>query len=331
MTSAINRPPQLESVISQDYVAVSDRGTVGTTIQVLRERKKDFQNRFAYVYVTDQERKLVGVLRIRDLLIEDRATPIERLMTRSVVRLVETMSLEDAIRMFRNYLFRAIPVTDGQDRLVGVVPLKTVERYLGLLPRSIFPQFAGFGLEEIEGKGIRDIVLKRLPWFLISVASSLVCAYVLGLFIGEIESIIALVLFVPIILGFAGSVGTQSAAVTVRGLKEGRIEITRLFKILLKEAAVGISIAGIAFILASLIALLWRKSPVEGIALSLSIVSVVIVSGLLGFVLPIVFRTLRINSNFVSRLFVLLICDIVALILYFIVSFSFVTPMLELR
>ena len=330
MASAINRPPRLESVISQDYVAVSDQGTVGTTIQVLRERKKDFQNRFAYVYVTDQERELVGVLRIRNLLIEDQAKPIDRLMTRSVIHISETMSFEDVIRTFRNYSFLAIPVTDDQNRLVGVIPLRSVEQYLDPLQRGNFYQFVGFGLEEIEGKGVREIVLKRLPWLLISVTSGLVCAYILGLFIGKIESVVALILFVPIILGLAGSVGTQSATVTVRSLKEGRLAVTKLAKVVGKEVVIGFALGAAVFCLASFIAVLWGKNPVEGIALGLSIVCITTVSGLLGIILPIAFRTFKIDSNLASGLFLLLICDTLALILYFTISLSLVNPTLEI-
>ena len=214
---------------------------------------------------------------------------------------------------------------------MGIIPSSHVQKFLGsTAPRLNFYQFANFSQEEVEGKGVLAIVVKRLPWLLLSVTSGLVCAYILGIFIGKVESIIALILFVPIILGLAGSVGTQSAAITNRGLREGRLVMTKLLQILAKEIAVGFAIGIAAFFSAAFIAVLWKKSPVEGIALGSSIVAGVTVSGVLGMILPIIFKVFRVNSNFASGLFLLLICDMVALILYFMISLSLVSPMIEL-
>ena len=147
---------------------------------------------------------------------------------------------------------------------------------------------------------------------------------------GRVESIVALVLFVPIVLGLAGSVGAQSAQIAVRGLQEGNLSIARSLKVLGKEAAMGFVIASVASLLVFLIAALWRKSPEIGVALGLSIAAVMIGSGFLGMILPVVFRVFRLPSNRASGLFLLLICDIFALILYFIIALSFVSPTIEL-
>jgi magnesium transporter len=174
------------------------------------------------------------------------------------------------------------------------------------------------------------MVLRRLPWLLISVTSGLVCAYILGLFIGRIESVIALILFVPIVLGIAGSVGTQSARMMTRGLNENRLSLIKIGKVMTKELIFGLALGTIAFLNSLLIALLWKKSPVEGIALGSSIIAITIISSLLGHFLPIVFRTLRLRSDAASGLFILLTCDMVALVLYFAISLALVNPGLEL-
>ena len=330
MMTMINKKAELESLISNDYLAVSRDRTVGETVALLREHKDDFQSKFAYLYVTDEGNKLVGVLRTRDLLIEDSFTCIDHLMKSSVVRVFEKASLEEILKVFRTYSFFAIPVTDDLGHLLGVIPCEKVQKYLSPTSGFNFYRFTNFSREEVEGKSVREIVLKRIPWLLISVTSGLICAYILGIFIGNVESIVALVLFIPIILGLAGSVGTQSAAIVNRGFQEEKLAMTKLFQVLSKEIVVGLTIGGIAFLIASLIALFWKKSPVEGIALGSSIAAVMAMSGILGTILPIVFRALKINSSFASGLFILLICDSFALILYFIISLSLISPALEL-
>ncbi|MBI4373148.1 MAG: magnesium transporter [Candidatus Omnitrophica bacterium] len=324
----IHQENSTSSLISKDFVSVVDQWTVSAAISVLRERKEDFQEKFAYVYVTNAEGKLIGVLRIRDLLVADEARFIRELMKKPVVSVTENALFEEIIQLFRAYSFRALPVTDQAGHLIGAIPIEKLPKHL--TPTPSFFRFPSFVYEEVEGKNVWEIVAKRLPWFLISVTSGLVCAYTLGLFVGSIESIIALILFVPIILGLAGSVGTQSAQVTLRGLMEGKLSLGKIGRILAKEILMSLMIGGIGLLLTTAIALLWKKFPVEGIALSLSIVATMTASGILGTILPVVFKTLRINSNFASGLFPLLMCDILALIVYFMISLSFISPTLEL-
>lgn len=321
--------PSLQSLISGDYLSISEHETVGSTVERLREHKADFQDKFVYLYVIDEREKLVGVLRIRDLLIEDPRKPITGVMERLVVHILESASLEEVLKIFRAYSFFAFPVTDETHRLVGVIPRKRIQKFLSPVLHDSNP-FDDLNQEEIERKSVREIVLKRLPWLLISVTSGLVCAYILGIFIGKVESIVAFILFVPIVLGLAGSVSTQSARITVRGLREEKLAVLKLVQILGKQIAIGLVIGSIAFLLACFIALLWRKSPLESIALGLAIVGAVTASSILGIILPIVFQALRFPSDFASGLFLLFVCDIVALILYFMISFSLVNPMLEL-
>ena len=321
---------KLQPFISQDYIAVSCRVTVGDMVQDLRNRKENFQGQFAYLYVIDENRRLVGVLRVRDLLIEDPKMMISRVMKQPVLAVSKSSSAEEAISMFNTYTFFAVPVVDEAHRLVGVISAKSVQRYLNPAAHHRLHEFNEAVQEEIETKSVREIVIKRLPWLLMSIVSGLMCAYILGLFIGKIESIIAFILFVPIILGLAGNIGTQSARITIRGLKEGKLAINKLIRILGKEILFGFVIGSIAFFVAFLIALLWKKNPVEGIALGFSIVAIVTSSGILGIFLPISFRVLRVPSDLASGLFLLLFCDIFALIVYFAIFLSFVNPVFEL-
>ncbi len=316
-----DKPKKISSLISQDYLTVSNEGTVGSTLDWLRSHRQDVLNKFAYLYVINKQNELIGVLRVRDLLIEEPSKSITQITQSSIISVSEDISFDELVRLFETHSFFAIPVIDHHRHLTGIIPAKQIEPYLKRTKQ-----------EPGGGGSIFEIALKRLPWLVISVSSGLVCAYILGIFIGKIESVIALILFVPIILGLAGSVGTQSASVTISGLNENQLAVSKLMKTLGREIAVGITIGSVSFLIAFLIALLWRKAPVEGIALGLSIIAVTISSGILGIILPIVLRIFRIkiDSNFASGLFLLLICDIVALLVYFTISLSFVSPRLEI-
>lgn len=309
---------KLDSLISGDFIAVSEDESVESAIAILRKQKADFQSKLTYVYVVNEKGQLTGVLQTRDLLLEDPSQKIRRIKKESVASLSDQSSLEQVTDLFNSYPFLSAPVVDSHHRLIGVIQRKSFQ------PRLRHPGEQ----EEVEGSSVFKITLKRLPWFLISVTSGLVCSYILGIFIGKIESIVALILFVPIILGLAGNVGTQLAKVTARGLEEGKLSVKKLFLILGKELMIGFIIGFCVFLLAAAIALLWKHYPVEGIALGTSIIAVSLASGVIGIVIPVTFRAFKLNSNLASGLFLLFICDIVALVVYFLISLSLVSPTL---
>lgn len=329
MISATDQNIRLRSLMSRHFLTVPEWRTVGDITSQLRERKRDFQNKFAYLYVVNEARKLKGVLRVRDLLTEDETTRISAIMKRDVLSLSETDSVQDVLRAFCARSYLALPVTDREGHLIGVISSDRIEKLMTPELKRRFAAADGVK-EEVESHHIHTMVLKRLPWLLISVTSGLICAYILGLFIGRIESVIALILFVPVMLGIAGNVGTQSAKIALRNLDENQLSILNAGKVMFKEALFGLILGGVAFLNSFLIALLWRKNPIEGIALGVSIVLATAVSGLLGYFLPVVFRVFRIRSGTVSGLFILLICDTVALILYFAISLNLMNPGLEL-
>jgi magnesium transporter len=329
MASTTDQKSELKSLISHDFLTVSEQETVGGITSWLREHKEDIQNKFAYFYVINGSKKLSGVLRIRDLLTEDPSTLISDMMKREVYSISESASIEEALQIFCAHSHLAVPVTNRENQLIGVVTYERINKFMTPEIKRRFSHLSSRE-EEIEDRGIHEMVLRRLPWLLISVTSGLVCAYILGLFIGRIESVIALILFVPIVLGIAGSVGTQSARMMTRGLNENRLSLIKIGKVMTKELIFGLALGTIAFLNSLLIALLWKKSPVEGIALGSSIIAITIISSLLGHFLPIVFRTLRLRSDAASGLFILLTCDMVALVLYFAISLALVNPGLEL-
>lgn len=319
---------KIESLINREFTAVSQNETVGNAIDFLRKQKTDFQSKFAYIYVVDDDKKLKGVLQMHGLLLEDPSREINTIMNQFIASLPETAPLEKVIDLFNSNSFLAIPVIDSNHRLTGTISRKKLESQLSKTDLAKLRRLSSNETEEVEGNSVIEMALKRLPWLLISVTSGLVCSYILGIFIGKIESVVALILFVPIILGLAGNVGTQSARITSRGLKTGKLSVKKLISVLGKEMILGLIIGFCSFLLIAAIAFFWKRYPIEGIALGLSIMAVSAASGLMGIILPITFQTFRISSNSVSRLFLLLTCDIVALILYFVISLSLVSPTL---
>ena len=317
----------IRSAISPEYFSISSEKTVEEAIGEFRRWSKGSGEDSAYLYVTDKHDQLVGVLRMRDLLTSAPSVSVKQIMKRPIVSVAETALRQEAVDTFKIHPFVALPVIDSNNRLVGVLSRKKIG--LSFFPTAFY-QVPQISREEVEQRKLSEIILRRLPWLSITITTGLVCAYLLGLFIGPVESIVALVFFLPVVLGFSGSVGSQSAGITIRGLEEGKLSILKLFRILIKELSIGATLGILSCLLAVIISLLWKKPLAIGFALGVSIFVGAGISALIGMVLPIVLRLMRIRSHFASGLFLLLICDIVAAALYFLISVSFLGTQVEL-
>ena len=311
--------------MTTEFVSIPERMSVQDSIQVIRRKKSELRDKFLYVYTVNEAGKLSGVLSLRDLLLAEPAALAGKIAHADPVSLRSVDSEKTAVFLFKKHPFLALPVVDQEGKLAGVVRAADMADLVQVEQNRLIHHFAGMG-EEIEEKSISKIVMRRLPWLLLSMVSGLMCAYILGIFIEEIESMIALVLFIPIVLGVAGGVGVQSSVIALRSLSEGKFKLLEIGRVLAKEIAIGILIGLISCLVIVLIAFLWQKNPILGVALGASIIACVVASGILGFILPLLLKSLRLNPAYASGLFVLVICDIAVMIIYFTISFAIINP-----
>ena len=302
--------------------------SVRDAIQLIQKKKSELRDQFSYVYAVNHQEELTGVLQLRDLLLADPSASVNNIMNPNPIFLRSTNTDEEINALFRKYPLLALPMVDESQKLIGVLPAQRQTGFPKIGSNRFLQYFTkmGNGGEEIEGQSIFKIVSRRLPWLLLSIITGLMCAYILGIFIEEIESIVALVLFIPIVLGVAGGVGVQSSVITARGLTKGNLRLSELGCVLAKETAIGFWIGVSSCVVITLISILWHKSLVLGLALGVSVIACVAVSGLTGIFLPLIFRIFRMNPAFASGFFVLIICDIFVMIVYFSLSSAIINP-----
>src|SRR3989338_6780251 len=121
MPATLGKKLELTSLMTHDFLSVLDRETVGGVIGTLQEKKEDFLNRFAYIYVCDDAGKLSGVVRTRDLLVASAEMPIVTVMRTSVVSVSSQSLVPEVLTLFKNYSFFSVPVVDENRQLVGVI------------------------------------------------------------------------------------------------------------------------------------------------------------------------------------------------------------------
>lgn len=308
--------------VQRDYCAVPETYTVGQAVAALREQPPGGQ--FFYIYVLDAERRLVGVLPTRVLIFNAPDTPIRELMVRQVVTIPAEATLLEACEFFVQHRFLAMPVVDGEGKLLGIVDVSlfTDEVFDLAEQRSRDDVFQLIGIHVLRSQqiapwtGFRD----RFPWLLANMTGGTICAVLSRQFEGLLAAVVAVALFVPIVLNLAESVSIQSMSILLQGLRGSGVDRRFFLWALVRELAVAALLGIAAGAVVGFAAGLWLGSTALGVTLAVSVALAIVAAGLLGLVLPIAVRALRADPRIAAGPITLATTDVVTLLVYFAVA-----------
>lgn len=308
--------------LQRDFCAVPESYTVGQAVTALRGQPPGGQ--FFYIYVLDADQRLVGVLPTRVLIFDDSDTPIGKLMIRQVVTIPATATLLEACEFFVQHRFLAMPVTDDEGKLLGIVDVSlfTDEVFDLAEQRARSDVFQLIGIHVLRSQqiapwtGFRD----RFPWLLANMTGGAICAVLSRQFEGLLAAVVAVALFVPIVLNLAESVSIQSMSILLQGLHGSGVDRRFLVRALLRELAVAALLGSAAGGVVGLVAGLWLGSAAVGLALAVSVALAIVTAGLLGLLLPIAVRALHADPRIAAGPITLATTDVVTLLLYFLVA-----------
>jgi len=295
-------PDTAGGLMITEYLAYPDTGTVGDVAADLRahgERYADYNVQYAYVTATDGV--LVGVLRVRDLLLAPESRPLRDIMLADPLRVPDTAALEDLKRFFDEHQLFGVPVTDADGRLAGVVRRAAVEEALRQRATRVYLAFSGLvGEEELRSMPIRTRAVRRLSWLSLNIVLNVIAASVIAVYQDTLSAVIALAVFLPIISDMSGCSGNQAVAVSIRELTLGLIRPYEFLRVVVKEGLVGILNGIVLGILLGVLAWFWKHnlflSLVVGTALALNTIVAVLIGGLV----PLGLKALRLDPALAS-------------------------------
>ncbi|MCZ6486046.1 MAG: magnesium transporter [Acidobacteria bacterium] len=276
------------------------------TIQTAQELEVVF-----YLYVVDERNHLVGVASLRELLSVAPSTPLKKIMTTDVISVTTETDQEEVAREVALYDLLAIPVVDHENKLVGTI---TVDDIIDVIEEEatedIF-HLAGIEASDHIHTSPLTSVRKRLPWLVVNLAGALLAATVVAFYEPTIARFSFLAVFLPVVAGMGGNSGTQSLTVIVRGLALGEVSWASGKSILQKELLVGISNGIVTGILAGLVAYLWKGSYMLGLILGGAMTINVALAGVVGTMIPLILKRLKIDPAIASGIFVTTFTDAV--------------------
>ena len=288
-------------VMTTEYVRLRQGLTVGEALSKIRRQDEDKESIY-YAYVTDDNRTLVRVVSLRQLLFTFPDVFIKDISSDRVIKVRTETPQEEVARIMQRYDLIAIPVVDREDRLVGIVTIDDVMDILEEEATEDIQKLAGVSGDEAALSSPLLTIRNRLPWLLGIMALYIGAASAIAPFQSVIAAVPVLAVIMPIFSNTGGTVGIQSLTVTIRGLGVGEVTPKDTLKILRKELLAGLGTAVVLAITMVLLSLIWARPQERWVALIAGMVMATntIVAVTLGTLLPMGLKRLKLDPALVS-------------------------------
>lgn len=302
-------------IMALEFVSVSANSTIREAIETIRKKREEVENLY-YVWVVDDSGKLVGVVSIKDLVLEPRDKKIGDIMNPDVISVDANTDQEEVARIVRQYDLVNVPVVNGHHRLIGRITHDDIIDVIEEEASEDISLMGGVIDQEIAEESALKMSRARLPWLLLGLLGGVLSALVISHFHTSIEKILALSFFIPVIMAMGGNTGTQAATVVIRGLATGDISIVRTGKRLLTELWVALINGILCGILLGLIVAFWLSDRHLGLGVGLSLISVILFSGSFGAFVPFALKKFNIDPALAAGPFITTSNDILGLLIY---------------
>ncbi len=312
------------AIMTSEYATLSPDLTVRQAIDKLRLEAPDKETIY-YAYVIDEHRRILGLVSLRKLIMARPGAKVEDIMRRDPVCANVHDDQEEVARQMAKYDVLAMPVTNGNDALVGIITFDDVHDVIEEEATEDFHRMGsispGTGTEDLVDIGLKDaspwlLIQKRLPWLLALVFMNIFSGAGIAYYEDTIQATVALVFFLPLLIGSGGNAGAQSATLMVRALAIGDVMMKDWFRLVGKEVGIALFIGACMGVAVSFIGI-FRGGVDVAVIVALAMVCVVLFGSLLGLSLPFLLTRLNLDPATASAPLVTSIADIGGVVIYF--------------
>jgi magnesium transporter len=316
-------------IMTSDFVVLREDITKAEALDYLKDNAPDAETIY-YTFIIDEQRKLVGVLSLRDLIVAENDEKIGKIMNRNVISVNVYDDQEEVARIVSKYDLLAVPVVNNFDKIIGIITVDDVIDVLEEEATEDIMKFAGTTeIENVDDNTIfENIILSsraRLPWLIITVFGGLISASIVKEFQGVLNANTVLALFIPLLAGMGGNVGTQSSTITVRNIAIGSINSKDVPITLFHEIMVGFIVGIICALLVAIASYILNGELIISIIVGISAAANIITAAGIGTLVPLVFKEMNIDPAIASAPFISTTVDITGLTIYFTMATFLIT------
>jgi magnesium transporter len=303
-------------IMTPDYFALDEDLTISEAITALQKRSEEFEMAF-YIYVVDPRNHLLGVVSLRQLLLNPPSTPLRKIMIGDVIKVTTDTDQEEAARLAATYNLLAVPVVDQENKLVGII---TVDDIIDVMREEATEDIYALAGVEADDRALgpaMNSVRRRLPWLLLSLGGALIAVAIVRWLLPARDPQVALLLaiLIPVVITMGSNAATQTMTVVVRGIGLGEVSWETRWRVTLKEAVVGLTNGLVIGMAVSLIIALWFNAALGGV-LGLTMILSLLFAGMLGTLVPVLLMRFRLDPALASSVFVVTFTDIVTFFFY---------------
>jgi magnesium transporter len=315
-------------LMTTSFITLYPDNTARQAIEFLRQVSPDEETPY-YLNVIDRESRLVGVVGLRELIVANPELKVEIIMDPSVVHVTTDTDQEDAARLMVRYDLAAMPVVDSVGILKGVITHDDLMDVIEEEATEDIYRLANVPDPDLSiDSPIGLTIRRRLPWLYLSAATAFFAAWVISQFETLIAQVALLAVFQSVVAGLGGNSATQSLAIIVRAIALGEVDLRESWRIILKEAVTGLFQGAAVGLIAGLGVYLWKGNAAMGLVLGLALMGNILVAGIVGSMVPLVLKALRLDPALASSVLVTTVTDSVGFALFLGLA-SYYLPLLK--
>jgi magnesium transporter len=318
-------------LMTPDYVSIKKTDTVQEVLDIIKQRGRATET-LNFLFVIDDDGVLIDDINIKDFLVVEPSTIVEQIMDHQFICLRVNDAQKEVIRVFRNNSRFALPVTDDNGVLLGIVTLDDVLR---LSEKEDTREIQKIGGSEALDEPYTTIpflslIKKRAGWLIILFLGEMLTATAMGHFEGEISKAVVLALFIPLIISSGGNSGSQASSIIIRAMALGEIGFRDWWRVMRREILSGLVLGTILGIVGFLRISIWQQFHwydygihwlLVSITVLFSLIGVVLWGTISGSMLPLVLKKLGADPAASSAPFVATLVDVTGLVIYFSVAY----------
>lgn len=329
---------EIGSRMTTNYIVIRENLTIKGAMRSLVEQAAENDN-ISKIYVADESNTFCGAIDLKDLIIAREGTKLDDVIVTSYPYVYGHESIDDCIEILKGYSEDSIPVLDNNNKILGVITAQNIIEVVDEEMGEDYARLAGLTAEEDLKEPILASMKKRLPWLIVLMFLGMLVSSVVGIFESVVSQLTILMTFQSMILGMSGNAGTQSLAVTVRVLMDENLVFKQKLGLAIKEVRVGFGdgllLGVLSFVLLGVFIMIAKGRPagfafaVSG-CIGLALMCSMIISSLTGTVIPMLFNKVGIDPAVASGPLITTVNDLVAVVVYYGLSWLFLLEMMHL-
>lgn len=310
-------------IMGKEYIAVNEYSTITEALKEIQDQAEEVDQLYN-VWIIDNEHKLVGIMSLKRLIIalKDPDKLIKDVMSPDVISVEASMDQEEVAKIFQSYDLVSVPVVDAHNKVIGKISIDDIVDVIEEEYSENVARMAGTDAEELEKKSPFQIAKLRLPWLLVTLFIEFIAVFVVQSHDVILGKIILLAAFMPIISAISGNTGLQSAAIVVRGLDTGNVNLNRWWEPLGRQFKTNLLIgSAVAVVVGILGFILSDNEKIKfGLSVAISMFTSINIAGLIGTMSPMISKRLGFDPAITSGPFETAFQDVIGISIFLSVS-----------